>query len=88
MIANMQYQLQKNPNIEKSELDRMKSEILLHIIPFLEKFDGLSGSVISCMIDIGNAYTVFKDNDPCPSLQKMLYDIIFETGDVPEYVLK
>ena len=27
MIANMQYQLQKNPNIEKSELDRMKSEI-------------------------------------------------------------
>lgn len=68
--------------------DKMKSEILLQIIPFLEKFDGLSGSVISCMIDIGNAYTVFKDNDPCPSLQKMLYDIIFETGDVPEYVLK
>lgn len=27
MIANMQYQLQKNPNLEKSEFDRMKSEI-------------------------------------------------------------
>lgn len=27
LIANMQYQIQKNPDMEKSELDRMKSEI-------------------------------------------------------------
>lgn len=68
--------------------DKMKSDILVQITPYLEKLDGLSGSVISCMLDIANGYSIFKENDPCPSLQKMLYDIILETGEIPEYTNK